>query len=185
MSSLKKVGAFILIFAGIIASLDFLIGFLTSKDPDFLLHHGICQVTFYVLFVLLVFLFQKYVNREGFLQLVLKPYPGWISLLLRGWTVGVMAFVSYSILMGAFGVVEFKYRPGFERMLVAFFVAFSGFAIALTEEILFRGFFLQTMLKDLPKWMAVTLTGLIFVVFHDLAHPFSFFTETRQMMLAV
>ncbi|MBI4368396.1 MAG: CPBP family intramembrane metalloprotease [Candidatus Omnitrophica bacterium] len=184
MKSFNKILAFILVFSAALLLIHFVIQLVFQKDPGLLLHHGIGQAAFYLLFVFLVFLFQKYVNREGFLQLGLRPYPGWVSLLSRGWLAGVIAFVGYSLLMKAFGIVEFKYRPGFERMIVAFLVAFSAFTIALTEEILFRGFFLQTLLKDLPKWIAVVVTGLIFVVFHDLANPLSFLTEPRQMMLA-
>ncbi|MBI1977390.1 MAG: CPBP family intramembrane metalloprotease [Candidatus Omnitrophica bacterium] len=184
MKAFFKITAFILVFASVLTLLHFIIQFVFQKDPGLLLHHGIGQATFYLLFVFNVFMFQKYVNRESFLSLGLKPYSGWYVTVLKGWTAGVIAFVGYSVLMGVFGVVEFKYRPGLERIVTAFLVAFSAFAIALTEEILFRGFFLQTMLKDLPKWIAVTATGLIFVVFHDLAHPLSFLTEPRQMMLA-
>ena len=183
MKSLAKITAFILSFAAVIAALHFVLSFLFGQDPGLLLHHGAGQFTFYVLFILNVFLFQKFVNRESFISLGLKPYSGWYLTVLKGWFAGVIAFAAYSILMGAFGVVEFrlKFSP---LILTAFFTAFAAFGVALTEEILFRGFFLQTMLKDLPKWAAVALTGIIFVFFHDLAHPESFFTEPRQMMLA-
>jgi len=184
MKSLIKITAFILAFSGVLVVIHYAIQFVFQKDPGLLLHHGIGQLTFYVLFILNVFIFQKYVNREGFLSLGLYPYQGWYITLLKGWMAGVIAFVGYSLLMGAFGIVEFRIKWSIPLMITAFFTAFSAFGIALTEEILFRGFFLQTMLKDLPKWIAVIVTGLIFVVFHDLAHPLSFFTEPRQMMLA-
>ena len=60
----------------------------------------------------------------------------------------------------------------------------SAFGIATTEEILFRGFFLQTLLKDLPAWVAVLITGIMFVFFHDLARIHYFWTEPNHMMLA-
>lgn len=183
MKALAKITAFILSFAAVIAALHFVLSSLFGQDPGLLLHHGAGQFTSYLLFVLNVFLFQTYVNKESFLSLGLKPYSGWYVTVLKGWIAGVIAFVSYSILMGAFGIVEFrlKFSP---LILTAFFTAFSAFTIALTEEILFRGFFLQTMLKDMPKWFAVIITGVIFVLFHDLAHVESFWTEPRQMMLA-
>ena len=184
MKSLIKVSAFILVFAGLIALLHYSITFLFQKEPDFLVHHGAEQLTFYILFIVTVIFFQKYVNKESFFALGLKPYPGWSNLILKSWIVGLIAFVGYSILMGSFGIVEFRIKWSIPLMITAFFTAFSAFGIAVTEEILFRGFFLQTMLKDLPKWIAVILTGIIFVVFHDLAHPLSFFQEPRQMMLA-
>ncbi|MBI4395307.1 MAG: CPBP family intramembrane metalloprotease [Candidatus Omnitrophica bacterium] len=184
MKAFVKIFAFVFVFAAFLATLHYGVQFLFQKDAGLLLHHGTGQVTFYLFFVLLVFLFQKYVNREPFSSLGLRAYSGWYVTLLKGWAAGAIAFVGYSLLMGAFGAVVFTYRPGFGRLVTAFVVAFSGFTIALTEEIMFRGFFLQTLLKDLPKWIAVTVTGLIFVVFHDLANPLSFFTQPRQMMLA-
>ena len=184
MKGFLKVAAFIVTFTVILTALHLGISFLLRKDPGLLFHHGAGQVTFYLLFVLNVFIFQKYVNREGFLSLGLKPYPGWYVTVLKGWAAGAIAFIGYTALMGAFGIVEFHFRPGIGRFLTAFFVAFSAFAIALTEEVLFRGFFLQTMLKDLPKWLAVTVTGIMFVFFHDLAQIQKFWTDPWHRMLA-
>ena len=184
MKALTKVAAFILSFSAVIAALHFVLSSILGQDPGLLLHHGAGQFTFYLLFILNVFLFQTYANKESFLSLGLKPYSGWYVTVLKGWMVGVIGFVAYSLLMGAFGVVEFRIKWSIPLMMTAFFTAFSAFGIALTEEILFRGFFLQTMLKDLPKWIAVVITGIIFVFFHDLANVQSFWTEPRQMMLA-
>jgi membrane protease YdiL (CAAX protease family) len=183
MKSLAKITAFVLSFSAVIFALHFVLSALFGKDPGLLLHHGVGQFVFYILFILNVYLFQTYVNKESFFSLGLKPYSGWYVTVLKGWMTGVIAFVGYSILMGAFGVVEFRLKLS-PLIFTAFFTAFSAFAIALTEEILFRGFFLQTMLKDMPKWLAVILTGIIFVLFHDLAHVESFWTESRQIMLA-
>ena len=184
MKALLKIASFILVFAAALILLHYVVQFIFQKDPGLLLHHGVGQATFYILFILNVFIFQRYVNRESFLSLGLEPYPGWYVTVLKGWSVGIIAFVGYSLLMGAFGVVEFRVKWSIPLMITAFFTAFSAFAIALTEEILFRGFFLQTMLKDLPKWIAIGVTGIIFIFFHDLAHPQSFFMEHHQMMLA-
>ena len=184
MKALLKVLAFILTFALMIALLDYAIQFLFHEDSGLLLHHGGGQFIFYLLFVLNVFVFQTYVNRQSLLSLGLKPYPGWYVTVLKGWAAGAIAFIGYTALMGAFGIVEFHFRPGIGRFLTAFFVAFSAFAIALTEEVLFRGFFLQTMLKDLPKWLAVTVTGIMFVFFHDLAQIQKFWTDPWHRMLA-
>ena len=184
MRALVKVLAFILAFAAVLASLHFVIHFVFHQDSGFLIHHGAGQLVFYVLFILNVFIFQMYVNKESILSLGLKPYSGWYITVLKGWSAGAVAFVSYSLLMGVFGIVQFQFRPGIERFLTAFFVAFSAFAIALTEEILFRGFFLQTMLKDMPKWLAVTMTGVIFIFFHDLAQIQKFWTDPWHRMLA-
>jgi len=117
MRSLAKVAAFIVVFAAVIAGLHFIISSLFRSDPGLLLHHGVGQVTFYLLFILNVFLFQTYVNREGFLSLGLRPYAGWYVTVLKGWAAGIVAFVGYSFLMRAFGIVDFIWRPGIERIV--------------------------------------------------------------------
>lgn len=184
MRALFKVAAFILVFAAAILLVEFIISFVFRKDADLLLHHGIGQLTFYFLFIANVFIFQTYVNRESFLSLGLKPHPGWMKSFLKGWAAGVFAFVFYTVLTKLFGVIDFRDRWTFERVVTAFFVGFSAFGIATTEEILFRGFFLQTLLKDLPKWAAVIITGILFVLFHDLADISNFWTVPKHMMLA-
>ena len=184
MKSLVKVFSFVLVFAAAVALIDLTVQFVFHRNPDLLIHHGTGQIVFYLLFVLNIILFQKYINRESFLSLGLRPYPDWIPLLLKGWIAGMLAFVLYSTLAMIFGVVEFQMRWGLERILTAFIVAFSAFAIATTEEILFRGFFLQTLLKELPAWISVVITGIMFVLFHDLARVHYFWTEPKHMMLA-
>ena len=184
MKALTKVAAFIFVFAATLTFLHYVVGFIFRKDPGVLLHHGGGQVIFYLLFILYVFLFQKYVNNESFLSLGLELYPSWFVTVLKGWLVGAIAFISYSALMAVFGVVEFRIKYGIWRSLLALLIGFSAFGIALTEEILFRGFFLQTMLKDMSKWSAIIITGIIFVFFHDLTHIERFWTVPKQAMLA-
>ena len=184
MKALIKIFAFILIFSGVLIGVHYVLSSFFHKDTGLLLHHGIGQLTFYILFVLLVFIFQTYINRQRFLSLGLEPYSGWYVTLLKGWMTGVIAFTTYTILTKLFGVIDLQTKWSTERVLVAVMVAFSAFGIALTEEILFRGFFLQTFLKDLPVWISVVITGIVFIFFHDLTRISSFWKEPRQMMLA-
>lgn len=184
MKSLLKIVSFIGLFALQVIAVDFAVQFVFHRDPDLLLHHGIGQFVFYALFVFNVVIFQIWVNRQSFLSLGLKPYPHWLSTFLKGWAAGVAAFVIFTLLQKAFGIIEFRDRWGFERILTAFLVSFSAFGIATTEEILFRGFFFQTLLKGMSKWPAIVITGILFVLFHDLAHIYNFWTVPKHMMLA-
>ncbi|MDD5085967.1 MAG: type II CAAX endopeptidase family protein [Candidatus Omnitrophica bacterium] len=183
MKSLVKILAFIATFALAVLALHLIGLFVFGKNPELLMHHGAGQVIFYVLFVLNVFLFQKYVNRKSFLSLGLEPSKERFILLAKGWALGAASFIVYTLLMVVFHVLGFRSSLSIERVLIGFLVAFSGFTIALFEEILFRGFFLQTCLEDMPVWCAVVVTGIIFCFFHDLAHPLDFFTDPRQGML--
>jgi len=163
MKSLAKVVSFILILIAALTILHFAIVLIFDQDPGFLRHSGVGHVTFYLLFILNVFLFQKFVNKQSISSLGFRRYPGWWITVLKGWGVGVIAFVSYTLLMEAFGVIELRMKYDMGRILLALLIGLTAFGIAATEEALFRGFFLQTMLKDLPTWVAVLISGIIFV----------------------
>jgi uncharacterized protein len=184
MKSLSKLAGFILSLGLALLTLHFIVTGIFGKDPGFLRHSGVGHVTFYILFVLNVFIFQKWVNREGFLSLGLNPYSGWQMTVLKGWIVGVLAFIGYTLVMQAAGVIVLKMDYRFGRVLLALLIGCTAFMIALTEEILFRGFFLQTLLKDLPVWMAVVITGIIFVFFHKLGSIQDFWLIPYDAMLA-
>jgi len=184
MKSFLKVGAFVLVLGAVIALLDVTVTFFFHKDLGLLRHSGVGHVTFYVLFVLNVLLFQTYVNRKSFSSLGLERYPGWPMTVFKGWIVGGVAFVAYTWIMDAAGVVDLRLRYDVGQIVLALVIGSSAFAIATTEEILFRGFFLQTMLEDLPKWLAIGLTGVIFVFFHKLGRIQDFLTVPYDMMLA-
>lgn len=186
MKSIVKITAFIFAFAFVIALIHFGGLFLFGKDPGILAHHGPGQITFYLLFILNVFMFQKYVNRQSFVSLGLGLYPGWPVTVFKGWVVGVMAYIGYNILMSVFGVVEFRVEDWgkfWVRFPVALIAACAAFGVALTEDVLFRGFFFQTLLQNLPKWPSIVITGIIFGFFHKLNQPLDFFTIPFDAML--
>ena len=186
VKSIVKIAAFIFVFAAVITSIHFGGLFLFEKDPEILAHHGVGQVTFYLLFILNVFLFQKYVNRQSVVSLGLKRYPGWPVTVFKGWLAGGIAFLGYVFLMSLFGIVELRVDSWTKFWLnfpVALMVACAAFGIALTEDVLFRGFFFQTLLQNVPKWPSIVITGIIFGFFHKLNQPLDFFTLPYDAML--
>lgn len=183
MKSLLKVSAFVLTLMTVIGLLQLAVTHLFHLDPGFFRHSGLGHVSFYVLFVLNVLLFQRFVNRKSFSSLGLQRYSGWPTTVFRGWIAGSIAFIVYTWIMDAAGIVDLQLRDGVDRIVVALLIGLSAFAIAATEEILFRGFFLQTMLGDLPKWLAIGVTGVIFVFFHKLGRIQDFWTIPYEMML--
>jgi membrane protease YdiL (CAAX protease family) len=184
MKSLTKIISFILVLAAVLGILHLAISGLFGVDPGFLRHSGPGHVTFYILFVLNVILFQKFVNRRSFYSLGFKRYTGWQKTVFKGWFVGVLSFIGYTLVMDSAGIIDIQLKYGVGRILLAIVIALTGFGIAITEEILFRGFFLQTMLRDLPRWVAVLLTGIIFVFFHKLGAMQDFWTLPYDAMLA-
>ena len=186
MKAIAKITAFLAVFAGAIVLIHYGALFIFGKDPGLLAHHGPGQFTFYALFILNVFLFQRYVNKASVVSLGLKRFEGWRRVFLKGWLAGMAAFLGYCFLLNAFGVVEFQIKSWPKFWLnfpVAILVACSAFLVALTEDVLFRGFFLQTLLKDLPKWPSIVLTGILFGFFHKLNRVSDFWTLPEDAML--
>lgn len=186
MKSIVKITAFIFVFAAVIAFIHFGGLFLFGKDPGILAHHGPGQFAFYLLFILNIFLFQKYINRQSVVSLGLKPYRGWPVTVLKGWAAGMIAFLGYTFFMSAFGVVELRvdsWMKFWVNFPAALIVACAAFGVALTEDVLFRGFFFQTLLQNLPKWPSIVITGIIFGFFHKLNQPLDFFTIPYDAML--
>ncbi|OGW76579.1 MAG: hypothetical protein A3J52_02780 [Omnitrophica bacterium RIFCSPHIGHO2_02_FULL_49_9] len=184
MKSLAKVGSFIFVFIGTLLLAKELSSFLFGWDPSFFSHSGAGHVVFYLVFIFYVVIFQMFVNRAPFSSLGLALYPKWSLTVLKGWCVGCAAFIGYTLLMDYFGVIELRMNRGVGRLILSCLIAVSAFGIAFTEEVLFRGFFLQTMLKDLPVWIAVTVTGVLFVLFHKLGSVQDFWTVPYDAMLA-
>lgn len=186
MKAISKITAFILTFSAVITLFHFGSVFFFGKDPAMLAHHGLSQVIFYLLFILNVFIFQTYVNRGSFVSLGLRPYSGWHITVWKGWLAGVAAFLGYHLVLLAFGVVEFRvndWAKFWVNLPVALLIGCSAFGVAATEDILFRGFFFQTLLKDIPKWPAIVITGIIFGFFHKLNQPLDFLTIPYDAML--
>ncbi len=184
MKAIAVLTAFILSLVSIVLGLHFISTLVFHFDLGFLKHSGVGHVSFYILFVLNVLIFQKWVVKESFSSLGLKRFSGWQVTILKGWFAGLLAFIIYTLIMKFAGVIDFYPPKNFVRVLSAVLIGFTGFTIACTEEILFRGFFLQTLLKDLPRWIAIFVTGIIFVFFHKLGNIQDFWLIPYDAMLA-
>lgn len=98
----------------------------------------------------------------------LRRAPGWGTLLVRGWLLGICSLALMLVLMipsGSRVVICSFSGPG--ELVAALLMAFlSGVVVAFIEEPIFRGFVLQSLLRSMRAVAAVVVMSLFFAVLH-------------------
>lgn len=158
------------------------VGFILSKITAKILfqfipiEHGlllqllISQVVTLFFIFLIVYYFRKFIDRKSVLSLGFSIHnrtKDIIFALLLGFI--IMAF-GFSLLwiMGKLEIRAIKFVP-----YVMFMSLIIFFAVALIEEIVFRGYLLNNLMESLNKYIALTITALIFGALHSLNDNFT------------
>jgi membrane protease YdiL (CAAX protease family) len=103
-----------------------------------------------------------------FRALGLSPHKGWLKNLAIGSAFGAAGLVLAAVLAMATGSITFRFDPagagliGRTLVLSIFVFVFAGAA----EEILFRGYPLQTLVRANLNWFGVLLTSAAFAAVH-------------------
>ncbi|MCX6355758.1 MAG: CPBP family intramembrane metalloprotease [Candidatus Aureabacteria bacterium] len=118
--------------------------------------------------VLLFYGFRKRLDIVSLASMGLRRSPGWRSLLARAWTLGVASLALMLLLMLPFGSrrVSISFTNCGELALGLCVAFLSGCVVAFIEEPIFRGFILQSLLKDLRRVSAVAVMSLFFAIVH-------------------
>jgi hypothetical protein len=112
-------------------------------------------------------------------------HRGWLRDLLVGTLLGVLSLMLAALIATAFGGFKFALAPSISN--VAFVKTFFGSAVifiiaAAAEEMLFRGYPLQTMMRALPFLAAVVPSSVLFAYVHlnnpNVAWGFTFVNTT-------
>jgi membrane protease YdiL (CAAX protease family) len=112
-------------------------------------------------------------------------HRGWLRDLLAGSLLGVLSLLLAALVATAFRGFQFSVAPSISS--VAFVKTFFGSAVifiiaAAAEEMLFRGYPLQTMMRALPFLAAVIPSSVFFAVVHlnnpNVAWGFTFVNTT-------
>lgn len=141
--------------------------------PDDALFLGISRSIGLLLAVSLSWLCQRYLEGLGFNVLGFSPSGAWIRHLSVGMALGGAGFALACLLGFAVGGMHFSFNSGSSASSMAYsmLISFAVLAVAATfEELLLRGYLLQTFVRsDLP-WVGVALTSAIFGLLHG-ANP--------------
>ena len=112
-------------------------------------------------------------------------HRGWLRDLLQGTLIGIVSLLVAALIVTAFRGYQFSVAPTISN--VAFVKTFFGSAIifvfaASAEEMLFRGYPLQTMMRALPFLVAVIPSSVLFAYVHldnpNVAWGFTFINTT-------
>ena len=112
-------------------------------------------------------------------------HRGWLRDFSQGTLFGVLSLMLAALVATAFGGFQFSVAPTFSN--VAFIKTFFGSAVifimaAAAEEVLFRGYPLQTMMRALPFLAAVIPSSVLFAYVHlnnpNVAWGFTFLNTT-------
>lgn len=123
----------------------------------------IITLILFILTVIITFAFRRWVDRKSFISLGLK-LEGHGQEAIAGGMFGVFIISGASLLLKATGDlkwIEIIFDP---RML---FLAFgSAVLVAFYEELIFRGYILNSLMDSFPKWLALLISALLFMIFH-------------------
>lgn len=112
-------------------------------------------------------------------------HRGWLRDLLLGTLLGIVSLMLAALIATAFRGFQFSVAPTISN--VAFLKTFFGSAVifilaAAAEEMLFRGYPLQTMMRALPFLLAVVPSSVLFAYVHldnpNVAWGFTFINTT-------
>ncbi|MCD4784724.1 MAG: CPBP family intramembrane metalloprotease [Candidatus Eremiobacteraeota bacterium] len=174
MKSLKKVGIlFLLLIVGWIAIILVLSLFFRINPLDFFSHSRTNIFLNVVFFILLYGLVMSLIHfklknegRGGLKGLGLSPGKYGYEKIFIGVLVFFLAFSTYSLILVLSGAASFK-CPGVGKFVLGILSAILfGFLISFIEEILFRGYIFQTLMKDFSIPAALLLTNVPFALLH-------------------
>ncbi|MEP9411759.1 MAG: CPBP family intramembrane metalloprotease [Candidatus Brocadia sp.] len=118
--------------------------------------------------IVLIFLLRKPLMIGTFITAGIKPSRGWREQLQTGFILGAGMFIFYVTLLWTIGIQIFQpdtksFSDITFRLLTLLLIA--GL-IGCIEEILFRGFILQSMLTDIRTVSAVFISSLFYSLLH-------------------
>ncbi len=159
-----------LIIASVIVLASFVLG-LHKENPDMTTilqllagnQAAVLMVIFFGLTVLITYIFRRWVDRKSFISLGFG-IDGHIREAVAGASLAVFILGSSCLILQAMGHLkwmDFIFDPKFQ-FLVLGTVGLSAFC----EELIFRGYILGNLLDSFPRWIALTISILVFAIFH-------------------
>jgi uncharacterized protein len=127
----------------------------------------------------------KYLDRVPFRALGAWFTKGWFSHLIGGLAVGAATLALAVAIAMIFGGLKFELNsPGWNAVSKSLAWSFFIFAVgAAWEEVVFRGYILQTLNRSGLAWLGIAMTSLFFAVIH-IGNPNATAISTIDTMVA-
>src|SRR5450631_1151110 len=118
---------------------------------------------FFVLSLLITIVFRRWIDQKTFISLGLD-FSGHGREAIAGGMLAVFIICASSLLLKATGHLKWMDIIFDPRAL---FLAFgSTLVVAFYEELIFRGYILNNLMESFPKWLALGISAILFMVFH-------------------
>lgn len=114
---------------------------------------------------MLVWFFRKVFDKESFYSLGVK-WKGFEKERAIGFFTAVLIITSLSAILWFIQLMQWVFTDF--NLLGLLIITLILMLIAITEELVFRGYLLNNLLKQLPKQAALFISALLFTLFHSL-----------------
>jgi len=116
------------------------------------------------LIVIMASLICQALRRRPLAELVGRLDVIWFKQLITGAGIGAALMLAPAMLLWATGQAHFSLSPGGANLLLSSLALFA--AVAVAEEVLFRGFIFQRLLDGLGEWPGQALIAALFLLTH-------------------
>ncbi|ANP45870.1 CPBP family intramembrane glutamic endopeptidase [Candidatus Viadribacter manganicus] len=116
------------------------------------------------LVVIIASLICQALRRRPLAEVIGKLDLTWLKRVVLGAGLGAVLMLAPATLLWATGQVHLSLNPGGANLLLPSLALFA--AVAVTEEVLFRGFIFQRLLDGLGEWPAQVLIAALFLLTH-------------------
>ena len=139
---------------------------------------GVVILMLFVTSLIITYVFRRRVDRKSFLSLGLS-IRGRGREAIAGGALAIFIVCVSTVLLKVTGHLrwmDFLFDPK------ALFIAFGSVLLAaFYEELVFRGYILSNLMDSFPKWLALAISALLFMIFHWTAT--GFFPLVNQLIL--
>lgn len=117
-----------------------------------------------VALIMLVTIICQLLRKESITVITGKFNFRWLKQLLAGLTIGAALMVFPAIILTASGLVHWQVNEFSFSTIIAGFTVFI--AVAIAEELLFRGFIFQRLIESFGQWPAQLIIAGMFLLTH-------------------
>ena len=127
------------------------------------LNPGVVILLLFGLSLLITFVFQRWIDRKSFISLGFSMH-GHFQDAITGGSLAIFIIGAASLILKATGYLKWMDIIFDSR---AIFIAFGSIVLtAFAEELVFRGYMLSNLMDSFPKWLALLISALLFMIFH-------------------
>jgi uncharacterized protein len=138
------------------------------------------KLIFFILVLAITFLFRQWIDRKSFVSLGFQV-NGYIPDALAGAALAIFMVGASSLILKGTGHLKWVDIILDPRAL---FMSFGSLMlIAVYEELIFRGYILVNLLESFPRWIALVISAILFMIFHWSALGFFPMVNTLVMGL--